>query len=535
MRVLRAILKSLATTIVFFAAAEIGLRATYAIRTAFVRRVPLPYSVGDDYGPIPPWLDRLMILVPDDELIWRNLPNVRRTYVDIFSPAPTAAARTALLRRFLPTLPAEFDRNPTWTIALDSRGYRTGEFTNRKPAGARRIACVGDSWTFGMNVDQERTYPSRLAADLRASGANVEVLNFGVLGYSSFQGRQLLERRVLDLDPDVVLIGFGMNDSEVAGYRDRDMVGGAPPALRTRLLEDAADLEFYKLLKYSALALRFHPKSMGDFLREQAHDRGSGRVDYSAIEPWTRVSPPDYEANIREMIRLSRARGAAVVLLDNELWEESPYRALLKSIAADTHAPLVDSLRIVADARTAIERGIERDLGLAAAPRDEPAPGEGSPSPPAASGPAASAPTRVVFRVSGGRYPVPRALSIVGTDRQLGDLMPNTVSMHDDGTGGDERAGDGVWSLEASFAAGARVSYVYTNSGRAGRWEGLDVPHVRSLVVPPSRGAAPVYLPIETFGRVYMQADDWHTDATGYELIARAVADAIGQGRVGRN
>ena len=113
--------------------------------------------------------------------------------------------------------------------------------------------------------------------------------------------------------------------------------------------------------------------------------------------------------------------------------------------------------------------------------------------------------------------------------------MPNTVSMHDDGTGGDERAGDGVWSLEASFAAGARVSYVYTNSGRAGRWEGLDVPHVRSLVVPPSRGAAPVYLPIETFGRVYMQADDWHTDATGYELIARAVADAIGQGRVGRN
>ena len=33
---------------------------------------------------------------------------------------------------------------------------------------------------------------------------------------------------------------------------------------------------------------------------------------------------------------------------------------------------------------------------------------------------------------------------------------------------------------------------------------------------------------IDTFGRVYMQADDWHTDAVGYDLIAHAVANSIG-------
>ena len=536
--VLSAILKSLVTTIIFFGAAEIGLRTAYAVRNALVRRVPLPYSVGDDYGPIPPWLDRMMILVPDDELIWRNLPNVRRTYVDIFSPAPDAASRTALLRRFNPSLPHEFQDSPTWTIALNSLGYRTGEFARAKAPDVLRIACVGDSWTFGMNVDQDRTYPSRLAADLGASRARAEVLNFGVLGYSSFQGRRLLERRVLELNPDVVLIGFGMNDSEVAGYRDRDMVPSrdeagdpVPPSFGTRVHEQAADLEFYKLLKYFALTLRFHPKSMGDFLREQAHDRGSGRVDYSTIEPWTRVSPPDYESNIREMIRRSRERGASVVLLDNELWEESPYRAVLQSIAADTRAPLVDSLRIVSEARFAIERNVEHELGLAAARRDESAAAEGSPSLVSSSA-AASGMTRVVFRVSRGRYPVPRAMSIAGTDRQLGDATPNTILMRDDGTGGDERAGDGVWSLAATFAAGARVSYVYTNSGGAGRWEGLDVPHIRTLVVPASRDGAPVHLPIETFGRVYMQADDWHTDSEGYDLIARSVADAIARLRV---
>jgi len=34
--------------------------------------------------------------------------------------------------------------------------------------------------------------------------------------------------------------------------------------------------------------------------------------------------------------------------------------------------------------------------------------------------------------------------------------------------------------------------------------EGLDIPHLRGVVVPASSDGA-VYLPIETFGRLYMQ------------------------------
>jgi lysophospholipase L1-like esterase len=515
------ILKSSITTFIFFALAEGLLRGAYAVRAAFVQQVPLPYSVGDDYGPVPPWLDNMMILVPDERLIWRNLPNVRRTYVDIFSPAVDAASRTALLRRFAPTLPPEFEHNPTWSITLDSRGYRNGEVAVAKRPGVLRIACVGDSWTFGMNVDQDRTYPARLAETLRSrlGGAAVEVVNFGVLGYTSFQGRQLLESAVFDFQPDIVALGFGMNDSEVAGYRDRDMVDGDdPPTWIARLRDAATGLESYKLLRYYAQTLRFHPKSMGDFLREHANDRGSGSVDYDAIEPWTRVSPRDYETNMREMIRLSRAHAAAVVLLDNELWEESPYRPVLRRIASDERVPLVDSLAIVAAARAQMERDLEDRLALSRAG------GAGRAG-------AAGGATHVVFRVLRGEYQVPSALSIVGTSRQLGDNQPNLVMMHDDGTGGDERANDGVWSFAADFEPGTHLTYVYTNSGSRGKWEGLDVPHLRDLVVPPAIDGRPVFLPIETFGRVYMQADDWHTDAAGYDLIARAVAEAIARQR----
>ncbi|PYQ83252.1 MAG: hypothetical protein DMG03_14555, partial [Acidobacteria bacterium] len=82
----RGVVKSLITTVIFFVLLEGALRGAYVVRNSFVRLVPLPYSVGDEYGPIPPWLDRLLLLAPDDTLIWHVVPNVERTYVDIFSP-----------------------------------------------------------------------------------------------------------------------------------------------------------------------------------------------------------------------------------------------------------------------------------------------------------------------------------------------------------------------------------------------------------------------------------------------------------------
>jgi hypothetical protein len=266
-------------------------------------------------------------------------------------------------------------------------------------------------------------------------------------------------------------------------------------------------------------------------LKEEAAAKSSrGDTDYESLDPWTRVSPHDYDANIRSMIAGAGARGARVVLLDNELWDESPYRPILRKISSDTNTPLVDSLAIVADAKQRTMRELESRLGLSRpgpSGPGEPAKAEPRSADAVSAGPKGPALQHVVFRVYGGVYDVPRAMSIVGADAQLGSFVPNAVAMHDDGKDGDERAGDGVWSIAASFAPGTRVVYMYTNSGHRGRWEGLDVPHIRQVIVPASTDGAPVYLPIDTFGKIYMQADNWHTDAVGYDLIGRAVADAI--------
>jgi hypothetical protein len=127
----------------------------------------------------------------------------------------------------------------------------------------------------------------------------------------------------------------------------------------------------------------------------------------------------------------------------------------------------------------------------------------------------------VVFRVWAGAAPIAHAIYVVGDQPALGDLAPNRVTLHDDGQGGDEQAGDGVWSYAASLPVGTTVHYAYTNSGREGVWEGLDVPAIRNFVVPNDEGT--FYRPIESFGAVYLQSDSWHTDAAGLGQIAGAV------------
>ena len=128
--------------------------------------------------------------------------------------------------------------SPVWEIALNTDGFREREFPlTPKPAGTFRVVCLGDSWTFGANVGDAETYPRQLEARLRERfpEREVEVLNLGVLGYSSFQGLRVMERHGVGLEPDLVVIGYGMNDASVAGYRDRDVTGPWSPTWPERM------------------------------------------------------------------------------------------------------------------------------------------------------------------------------------------------------------------------------------------------------------------------------------------------------------
>ncbi len=106
-------------------------------------------------------------------------------------------------------------------VSINALGERGPEVEFAKPAGTFRVAAIGDSLTFGYGAPQDGTWPAALqrilAQDLAALGATaVEVLNLGVSGYDSADEAIVLEGRALPLDPDVVVVGYFLNDPQIA-------------------------------------------------------------------------------------------------------------------------------------------------------------------------------------------------------------------------------------------------------------------------------------------------------------------------------
>lgn len=113
----------------------------------------------------------------------------------------------------------------------NSLGYRNDEFTLDKPSGVYRIIALGGSSTYDVSIkDNAATFTAQLERLLKEDHGyeNVQVINAGVPGYNSWEILVNLEFRVLDLDPDLIIIYEGTNDVharlvEPSAYRGDDL------------------------------------------------------------------------------------------------------------------------------------------------------------------------------------------------------------------------------------------------------------------------------------------------------------------------
>ena len=98
-------------------------------------------------------------------------------------------------------------------VQVNSEGLRDREHTKAKPPNTLRVAVLGDSFTEAIHVPVEQTYWSKLERKLGNCQAvkgrkNVEVINFGVQGYSTAQELIMLRKKVWDYSPDIVILAF---------------------------------------------------------------------------------------------------------------------------------------------------------------------------------------------------------------------------------------------------------------------------------------------------------------------------------------
>ena len=146
----------------------------------------------------------------------------------------------------------EFDVTST-TNHLSLRGSAD---IGPKVPGVRRILMLGDSFTFGVGVQDDQTFCAVLQRALEARQARVEIVNAGMGSYSPILHYLTLRDLYLPLKPDAVILWFDFSDLQDDFLYARRLLydaHGQPVACNRHYLDGRWDWGLW-LLEHSALA-----------------------------------------------------------------------------------------------------------------------------------------------------------------------------------------------------------------------------------------------------------------------------------------
>jgi lysophospholipase L1-like esterase len=190
-------------------------------------------------------------------------------------------------------------------------------FRHRAPIGRKgsdtlRIICLGDSITFGYRVPlsfpqnpqsyvrSELPYAWLLEDKLKKlyPGKKIEAIAMAVPGYTSHQGLAWLKRDIDWLEPDIVTVSYGWNDTD------------------TRELPDKVTLTTDRL-KVIARWLIAHSQAAIYATRWVQSIRSNKPANQPRIiQP--RVSQEDYVDNTIAIAKLGREHGAKVIIIGQQ-------------------------------------------------------------------------------------------------------------------------------------------------------------------------------------------------------------------------
>lgn len=205
----------------------------------------------------------------------------------------------------------------------NSQGFRGEEIETPKPPGVFRIAILGGSTTYTIAVkDNSRTFPAQLQSLLNTGfdQAKIEVINAGVGGYNSWESLINLQFRVLDLQPNLIIVYHGTNDVHTRlvpseSYR-RDNSGHRRQWHYPRI----PPVEYCACLR---VILRKSGWTSQVGLETLVNTKVSLPASDAAIIARLDQNPPTYfERNLENMVGLARQADIKVLLAT---WAHSPH------------------------------------------------------------------------------------------------------------------------------------------------------------------------------------------------------------------
>lgn len=253
---------------------------------------------------------------------------------------------------------------PTYP-GVNSLGYRNAEIAIPKPDGVFRIVTLGGSTTYGELIDDpQQAYPAQLQRILREEYgySQIEVINGGVPAYTSWHSLVNFQFRVLDLQPDLVIVYDGINELGSRAVPPESYAGIPPNAGTWRT--DAPNLGISTLYRYIAINAGWIEDPRLITYRFQQFDprlRCCENLTDEELAARFDANPPIYfERNLRNLAALAELHGIAVVFsswtyfpdetVNNFNLMVKPYRqdaiaqqnTVLAAISADTSAEFFD-------------------------------------------------------------------------------------------------------------------------------------------------------------------------------------------------
>jgi lysophospholipase L1-like esterase len=229
----------------------------------------------------------------------------------------------------------------------NSLGLRGAELSSPVLPGTARVACFGNSCTFGWRLQEDQTYEKQLEQKLNSDpqDGRFSVVNCGIPGYSTFQGLRLMKECFPLLEPDIVTICYGWNDHWAAGFDIEDKEQRMAPQWVLDMQNLLSDSYLYRSIKYLLLS-KYEKGQQYQFDRKSVHYR---------------VSLEDYTSNLSEIIAFCRSQGVQPILLTAPVGDQDPgvtnsmedyherYNQVVRQTAANQEVPLVDAAAVFAN------------------------------------------------------------------------------------------------------------------------------------------------------------------------------------------
>lgn len=229
---------------------------------------------------------------------------------------------TQLFWRFRPsqTIESQFFEGNEYRINSD--GLRGDEI----PAKSHkvRIIAMGNSCTFGWGIPREQTFTDQLEKWLNTDSElpDAEVINAGIPGYSTFQGRRFFYSDINYLKPDILLMMFAWNDQWAAADNIPDKDQKMPPEMIIDIQNLFSRLKIYRLTKIIMLTLIEDPLDAG-LIKES---------------PVYRVSEGDFYDNIDAILQYCKREKIKPILLTSPIPSlEKYYPSGARSLMHDYH------------------------------------------------------------------------------------------------------------------------------------------------------------------------------------------------------